>query len=98
MTTVNDNLIDNLSHLSRLEFEGEEREKIKKDLEKVIDFCNKLSAVDTTELEPLVYIAEEQNVIREDKVVVSISKEEALKNAPKKDSDYFRVPKVIESK
>jgi aspartyl-tRNA(Asn)/glutamyl-tRNA(Gln) amidotransferase subunit C len=41
-------------------------------------------------------MSEETNRLREDIPEVSISHEEALKNAPKKDSDYFRIPKVLE--
>jgi len=55
----------------------------------------KLSSVDTTDVEPLVFMSDAVNVLREDISEVTISKEEALKNAPKKDSDYIRIPKVL---
>jgi aspartyl-tRNA(Asn)/glutamyl-tRNA(Gln) amidotransferase subunit C len=57
--------------------------------------CEKLNEVDTEGVEPLIYMSDNENVLREDEVVQSISHEDALKNAPKKDSDFFRVPKVI---
>jgi len=57
---------------------------------------DKLSEVDTDGIEPLIFMTEEYNKLREDNAVVSISQDDALKNAPKKDSDYFRIPKVLD--
>lgn len=92
---VNDELVAQLSHLAKLEFEAEDKEAIKADLEKVVSFCEKLNEVNTDGLEPLIYMTNDVNVLRDDQVQGHISKEEALKNAPAKDSDYFRAPKVI---
>ena len=51
--------------------------------------------VKTDEVEPLVSVSENKNILREDKAVKSIDKSDAFANAPKKDSDYFRIPKVL---
>lgn len=93
---VNDELVNHLSHLARLEFEAEERDAIKADLEKVIGFCEQLNQVDTEGVEPLIYMTDDVNVLRVDEVKGHLNKAEALLNAPKKDSDYFRAPKVID--
>lgn len=85
-----------IAKLARLEFKGEELEEIKKDLEKIIGFMDNLSSVNTSHIQPLIFMSEEKNVLREDVSIISISKDEALKNAPKKDTDYFRIPKVLE--
>jgi aspartyl-tRNA(Asn)/glutamyl-tRNA(Gln) amidotransferase subunit C len=58
--------------------------------------CEKLKEVDTEGVEPLIYLTNSETVLREDVVVQTISHEEALRNAPKSDSDFFRVPKVID--
>ncbi len=92
---INDETIDRLAHLARLEFVDQEKTKIREDLEKVLGFCEKLNALDTEGVEPLIFMSEEHNVLREDAVYQDITHEQALHNAPKKDSDYFRVPKVI---
>ena len=92
---ITDKKIDDLAHLARLEFEGEKKVKIKEDLEKIVGFCEQLNAVDTEGVEPLIYLSNANNKLRDDKVLDTITKKEGLKNAPKKDSDYFRVPKVI---
>jgi aspartyl-tRNA(Asn)/glutamyl-tRNA(Gln) amidotransferase subunit C len=88
--------VDQLAHLARLEFDEASKAKIRTDLENILDFCEKLNEVDTEGIEPLIYMTETFNNVREDVVEQNFTKEQMLSNAPKKDSDYFRVPKVIE--
>ena len=92
---VNDDLINNLAQLAKLEFNDAERDEIKNDLQKMITFIDKLNELDTTGVEPLLHMSENVNVLREDEVKGSISREEALKNAPLHDDQFFKVPKVI---
>jgi aspartyl-tRNA(Asn)/glutamyl-tRNA(Gln) amidotransferase subunit C len=92
---VNDALVDKLAHLARLKFEAADKEEIKKDLQKMIAFVEKLNELDTTGVEPLLHMTDELNVLREDEVKGSISRKEALKNAPLHDELFFKVPKVI---
>lgn len=91
---IDDTLLNHIAHLSRLSFEGGEREAIKKDMEQITDFMHKLSELSTQNVEPLIFMSEEINVLREDIPAETVTHEEALLNAPKKDSDYFRIPKV----
>ncbi|NBV09023.1 MAG: Asp-tRNA(Asn)/Glu-tRNA(Gln) amidotransferase subunit GatC [Flavobacteriia bacterium] len=91
---VTEALIDHLSHLAKLEFKGDQRDALKKDLEKIIGFMDQLNGLDTSEVEPLIFMSEEINRYRKDEIERSITHDEALKNAPKKDSDFFRIPKV----
>jgi aspartyl-tRNA(Asn)/glutamyl-tRNA(Gln) amidotransferase subunit C len=92
---VNDALIDKLAHLARLKFDASEKDEIKNDLQKMIAFVEKLNELDTTGVEPLLHMSDEINVLREDEVKGSISREDALKNAPLHDEQFFKVPKVI---
>lgn len=92
---ITNELIDHIAHLSRLEFDGETKEDIKKDLSKMIDFVDQLNGVDTEGVEPLIFMSHEINVLREDKVKQEITQEEALKNAAHHDSDYFKIAKVM---
>ncbi len=92
---VNDDLIDNLAHLARLEFNDTEKHDIKNDLQKMIAFIEKLNELDTTGVEPLLHMSENLNVLREDVVKQIITREEALSNAPLHDGKFFKVPKVI---
>lgn len=92
---VNDELVDKLANLSRLTFEAVERDEIKKDLQKMISFIEKLNELDTTGAEPLLFMTDEVNVLREDEVKGSITRQKGLLNAPLKDEQFFKVPKVI---
>jgi aspartyl-tRNA(Asn)/glutamyl-tRNA(Gln) amidotransferase subunit C len=92
---ITDDLIDHIAHLSRLSFDGAEKVNIKKDMENIISFMGQLAEIDTEGVEPLVFMSQEINVLREDIPAVTITHEEALLNAPKKDTDYFRIPKVL---
>ena len=95
---VNNKLVEHLAHLSRLDFDDDSKEKMKFDFEKMLDFVAKLEEVDTDNVEPLSYMSSELNVLREDKVEQILSQEQALQNAPVNDTDYIRIPKVIDSK
>ena len=95
---VNNKLVEHLAHLSRLDFDDDSKEKMKFDFEKMLDFVAKLEEVDTDNVEPLSYMSSELNVLREDKVEKVLTQEQALKNAPVNDTDYIRIPKVIDSK
>jgi aspartyl-tRNA(Asn)/glutamyl-tRNA(Gln) amidotransferase subunit C len=86
--------VNKLARLSKLEFDEAAKEKMITDLNKMLDFVGKLDELDTTGIEPLIYMTENGLPLREDIVITTITQDEALKNAPKKDSDYFKVPKV----
>jgi aspartyl-tRNA(Asn)/glutamyl-tRNA(Gln) amidotransferase subunit C len=94
---ITDKTVDELAHLARLQFEGAEKERIKKDLNRILGFMEKLNELDTEGVEPLIYLSEEINVMRYDESRQTITQKQALKNAPKRDSDYFKVPKVLKN-
>ncbi|MGN6648365.1 MAG: Asp-tRNA(Asn)/Glu-tRNA(Gln) amidotransferase subunit GatC [Cytophaga sp.] len=87
--------IGKIAHLARLEFDDKSLEAFSTDFNKILSWIDKLNEVNTDNVEPLIHMSHELNVLREDIDKVTISHEEALINAPKKDSDYFRVPKFL---
>lgn len=87
--------IGKIAHLARLEFDDKSLQSFSTDFNKILSWIDKLNEVDTDNVEPLIHMSHELNVLREDVEKVTISHEEALFNAPKKDSDYFRVPKFL---
>lgn len=93
---ITEETIDHIAYLSKLRFEGAAKTAIMQDLENIIGFMGKLSEVPTENVEPLVFMSDEVNVLRDDVPEVTITHEQALKNAPKRDSDYFRIPKVLD--
>ena len=92
---VNDAMVDKLAHLSRLQFNENEKAEIKNDLQRMIAFVEKLDELNLDGVEPLLHMSSEVNVLREDEIKGSISREYALKNAPLHDDQFFKVPKVI---
>ncbi len=88
-------MIEKLAHLSRLKFNETEMAEIKNDLQKMIGFVEKLNELKLDDVKPLLHMSDEINVLREDEIKGSVSREEALKNAPEKDEQFFKVPKVI---
>lgn len=88
--------IKKIAHLARLEFDESSAEKMSQDMSQILDWVEQLNELDTTNVEPLTTMSSEVNVMRDDKAGSHLSHEAGLKNAPKKDSDYFRVPKVLE--
>jgi aspartyl-tRNA(Asn)/glutamyl-tRNA(Gln) amidotransferase subunit C len=93
---IDKDTVEKIAHLARLEFDEKEKEQIINDMNNMLTFVNKLNEIDTSNVEPLIYMSDEVNVLREDEMKQDITQDEALKNAPKKDSDYFKVPKVID--
>ena len=88
--------VDEIAHLARLEFDQEAKDGIVNDMNRMLGFIDKLNELDTENVAPLIYMTGEKNIMRPDIPEVTLTQKEALKNAPKKDSDYFKAPKVIE--
>jgi aspartyl-tRNA(Asn)/glutamyl-tRNA(Gln) amidotransferase subunit C len=93
--TVND--VEHIAHLAKLEFSEDEKEKLTHQMNEILQHMEKLNELDTSKIEPLSQVVETENVFREDVVKPSIPTEEALKNAPDKTDEHFKVPKVINS-
>ncbi len=92
---ITEKLIDELAQLAKLEFGVDEKAGLKADLERMITFIEQLNEVNTDGIVPLLHMSPRMNVLREDEVKGSISREEALQNAPVKNEQFFLVPKVI---
>ena len=87
--------VEHVAKLARLEFTQEEKEKLVHELNDVLAYMEKLNELDTKHVEPLSHVNEVNNIFREDVVTPSYPREEMLKNAPDKNEEFFKVPKVI---
>ncbi len=85
--------IENLAELSLSEGE---REEMREDLNEILNHFEKLQELDTEEVDPLMHILNLKNVLREDSPRETVSREEALKNAPARKGKFFQVPAVIQ--
>lgn len=93
--------LDRIAELARLDVgDPAQRSALLADMERVFGFVEKLNEVDTTGVEPLIFMTEGTDVLREDIMLEAdvVSKQEALLNSPVKDSDYFKVPKVVDKR
>jgi aspartyl-tRNA(Asn)/glutamyl-tRNA(Gln) amidotransferase subunit C len=93
---INRDVLDKIAHLARLEFDEKDAEKMMEDMTEIVDWVEKLKEVDTEGVEPLTTMSHEVNALREDQIGEHLGHDRALLHAPKKDADYFRVPKVLE--
>jgi len=85
-----------IADLARLEFTEEETESLAEDMNQILDYMEQLNELDTENVKPLNHVIELQQNLREDQKETPLDHDDALKNAPDADSDYFRVPKVID--
>ena len=89
--------VEHIAQLAKLKFTEAEKLKLKIELNTVLDYIDKLNELDLENVEPLENINESlENVLREDIAEPSITRDEALKNAPAKTENFFKVPKVLE--
>jgi aspartyl-tRNA(Asn)/glutamyl-tRNA(Gln) amidotransferase subunit C len=90
--------VKHIAELAKLKFSHEELESYTGQLNKILEYIEKLNELDTDNVEPLSHPVEGYNVFREDELKPSVSREEALKNAPDSTDEFFKVPKVITTK
>lgn len=94
--SINKETLVKIAHLARLEFDEKSEDKMLKDMNSMLSFVEKLQELDTENVKPLQAMSFEINQLREDVVKEHLPREKGLKNAPKNDQEYFRVPKVIQ--
>ncbi len=85
-----------VAKLARLALTDLETKHLGRQLNDILDYINKLNEVDTKDIEPTSHVLPLENVEREDVVKPSLAIDEVLKNAPSKEGNFFKVPKVIE--
>ena len=87
--------VEKIADLARLYIPEEEKEEYTRQLNIILEYMEQLNRVDTSNVEPLSHPFELTNVFRDDDVQPSLPVDEALRNAPEKSGNYFKVPKVI---
>lgn len=88
--------VSHVADLARLALTPEETELYTAQIQKILNYVEKLSELDTTGVEPTTYTVPLKTALREDKAWESLSKDEALSNAPESERGCFKVPKIIE--
>lgn len=95
MTITKDDVL-NIARLARIELAETQIEHFQGDLSAILDYVAKLDELDLDDVEPQTHAAELAGVLREDRVDQTMSREEALSNAPATEDGHFRVPKVVD--
>jgi aspartyl-tRNA(Asn)/glutamyl-tRNA(Gln) amidotransferase subunit C len=93
--TISREDVEKVAKLSKLQFSDAEKEKFRIQLDQIITYVQKLNELDTENVEPTYYVQHSEDMLREDKVDKSLSREKVLENAPDQSHGFFRVPKVI---
>ncbi len=93
---IDKKIVQKTAHLARLYLNEQDVEEMQKSMSEITDWMDKLNQLDTSHIVPLIQMSEEENILREDVVSNMLPHDKGLFNAPAKDSNYFRVPKVLE--
>jgi len=92
---IDQQTVKKMAHLARLEFDEAGENDMIKSMSEILDWVDQLKEVDTKDVAPLTSMTQEVNNWREDEVKPALSRERGLSQAPKKDEEHIRVPKVI---
>ena len=88
--------VQRVALLARLQFSPQEEDILTGQLDKILQYMEKLNQLDTASVEPLAHVVDIVNVFREDRVVNQPSPDTLLANAPARERDFLKVPKIIE--
>lgn len=95
MSRISKEEVKHVANLARLSVSEEEVDMFTEQLDAIIGFAEELNELDTDHIEPTTHVLELKNVLREDTVKESVTREEALKNAPDQRDGQFKVPKTF---
>jgi aspartyl-tRNA(Asn)/glutamyl-tRNA(Gln) amidotransferase subunit C len=94
--SINKDTIKKISKLARISVTNEETDRLEKDLNSIIKFVEQLKELNTDKIAPIASVSDQSLTMNKDEIKKINEKEEILKNAPEKNSNYYIVPKVIE--
>ena len=88
--------VEHVARLARLDLAPEDKERMRRELDNILAYIDKLSALDVSIVEPTSHAVPLTNVMRDDELRPSLPRDEMLANAPDRTGDFFRVPRIIE--
>jgi aspartyl-tRNA(Asn)/glutamyl-tRNA(Gln) amidotransferase subunit C len=88
--------VEHVANLARLVFDEEEKKKLAEQLGRILDYIEQLNELDTEDVEPTSHVIPMKNVVRPDVVRPSLTRDDALANAPSDVDGLFEVPKIVE--
>lgn len=97
MAVLSEEEVRRVARLARLELDDDEVALFARQLGAILEAFRRLQEVDTEGVDPTFYPLPLQNVLREDEVRPSMPREKVLANAPEREGDYFKVPRIVEA-
>lgn len=87
--------VEHISWLASIKIEDEEKDEFVEQFNSILEYFHQLDEVDTDGVEPTYRVADLANIFREDVAFESLTQEEALKNAPRRENGYFKSPRIV---
>jgi len=87
--------VEHISWLASIKINDDEKEKFVEQFNSILEYFHQLDEVDTDGVEPTYRVVDLANVFREDSISKSLTQEQALKNAPKRENGYFKSPRIV---
>lgn len=97
MSTITVKDVEYVAGLAQLQLDDAAKERLVREMGEILAYMDQLNALDTSKVEPMMHAMALTNVFREDVVGDSLTREEALRNAPSHDGEYFIVPKILDT-
>ena len=88
--------VEHVARLARLELSPADKERMRRELDRILSYIDKLRMLDTEGVEPTSHAIPMTNVMRDDAPRPSFPQADMLANAPDRSGEFFRVPKIIE--
>ena len=95
MTKISSDDVSKVAKLARLDIPDDRLELYANQLEKILDYVSQLEKINTTNVPPTTRAVEVINVLREDVIEESIIRDDLLDLGPKREGEFYRVPKII---
>jgi len=88
--------VEHIARLARLSISEEDKEALTEQLSAILGYMEKLNSLNTEGIEPTSHVLEISNVFRDDEPTPSLSPDDALRNAPERSDNFYKVPRIIE--
>ncbi len=89
--------VEYVAGLAQLILDDDSKERLVHEMGDILEYMDKLDELDTEGIEPMMHVLDLANVYREDVVRESLSRETAMRNAPKTDGKFFLVPRILDT-
>lgn len=93
---IDDKQVRNVAKLARLDLSDSEITRFSRELSSILGYIEKLNELETNNVEPLAHCLPVHNVLRKDRIIQSLDNDKALANAPEREDEYFKVPKILD--